>query len=59
MQRPKKRNQVTMRVTVSVPAGTSAAQARNEVRSLLRYGASYWLDHEDIKAIAVKPAKRS
>lgn len=37
----RKRKQVTMKVTVSVPANMTAAQARREVKALINDGAGY------------------
>lgn len=49
------RKQVTMLVTVSVPAGCNARHARREVRSLITHQANFSLGHKDVVAIAVKP----
>ena len=52
-----KRKQLWMLVKVSVPAEMSAAEARREVRTLVSEQCNYAADSEDVKALAVKPAK--
>lgn len=44
MKTTRRRKEVTMKVTVSVPRWMTAAQARREVRSLINHQAN-WLDH--------------
>lgn len=54
----KKRKQITMLVTVSVPAERSPAFARKEVRYLINDGAGYITEAgEEVKVIKVRPAK--
>lgn len=54
----KTRKRVTMLVTVSIPAGYSAADARREVRSLVAEQCNYAMDYDEVKLIGVRPAKK-
>ena len=53
-----KRKRITMTVTVSVPADMSAADARREVKTLITHQSNWSADCDDVKAIAVRPAKK-
>lgn len=63
----KRKKQVTMSVTVSVPHWLTAAQARKEVRSLIQYQAfwGHWdrlagndeIDKHNFKVVAVGPIR--
>lgn len=52
-----KRKIVTMLVTVSVPSGTTAAEARREVRTLINNQSNYSLDFDEVKCRQIKPAR--
>lgn len=54
-----KRKKVTMLVTVTVPAETSAADARQEVRTLINWQGNWRLEPGDVRAIAVKPFRET
>lgn len=54
-----KRKTVTMLLKVSVPAGTSAADARREVRTLVNDQCNYWLDPEDVRVQSLKPYRNA
>lgn len=56
----KRRKQITMTVTVSVPRWMTAAQARREVRTLINDQCNYMshgpnFDDVEVKARAVRP----
>lgn len=55
----KKRKQITMLVTLTVPTVMRAAAARREVRSLVNEQCfwGYW-EAGDIKVHSIKPAKK-
>ncbi len=55
---PKNRKRVKMLLTVSVPAGTTAARTRLEVRSLIDDLCSYFLYPGDVKVRSIKPQRR-
>lgn len=50
------RKNVTMLVTVSVPFDMTAADARREVRTLIKYQSNYRAGSEDVKPIRIAPA---
>lgn len=52
-----KRKVVNMRISVTVPADMSAADARREVRYLIKDG-SGWARPEDVTIRSVRPAGR-
>lgn len=51
------RKRLTMLVTVSVPYGMSAAQARKEVKCLVTEQCNWSAEPDDVKALAVKSFK--
>ncbi len=53
-----KRKKVTMLVTVTVPAETTPAEARREVRTLVNEQCNYFLDYNEIRAVKVSPAPK-
>lgn len=50
------RKNVTMLVTVSVPSSMTAADARREVRTLIKYQNNYSAGPDDVKPIRVEAA---
>lgn len=50
------RKRLRMMVTVSVPFGMGAHQARREVKSLITDQCNFAAEPEDVKAISVRPA---
>jgi len=58
MKRKPTRKRFTMLVTVSVPYAMSAVEARREVKTLITHQANWSAGHEDVKAIAVRGARR-
>lgn len=50
------RKNVTMLVTVSVPSRMTAAEARREVRTLIKYQHNYIAGEDDVKPIRIEPA---
>lgn len=52
------RKRIPMLVTVSVPVGMTAAEARREVRTLITEQCNWRADSDDVKAIAVRPVKK-
>jgi hypothetical protein len=54
----KTRKRFRMIVTVSVPAGMSAAAARREVKTLISEQCNYSAEPDDIKALGVKAAPK-
>lgn len=54
----KKRKQVTMLVTVSVPVEFTADMARREVRTLINEQCNYVADEGMVKAVSVKPPSK-
>lgn len=55
----KTRKQVTMTVTVSVPVEYNAADARREVRALVKEQCFYFMDESELKLLGVRPAKNT
>ncbi len=53
-----RRRQITMLVTVSVPAKMSDHEARREVKTLITHQANWRADEGDVKAITVKRPDR-
>jgi len=53
-----KRKTLRMVVTVTVPIGMSASQARLEVRTLINDQTTYYADHGDVKARGVRALPR-
>lgn len=51
----KTRKRVTMTVTVSVPADRTAAEARREVKTLVREQCFYSMDDGELKLVGVRP----
>lgn len=56
MARPVRlRKNVIMMVTVSVPSYMTAADARREVKTLIKYQSNYQAGPDDVKPVRIEP----